>query len=425
MALWRQSGHANLEVAIDEAAMDTHGGSESCGRCHAAQGFVQYVAQLQGACTSFLDANGVAITDPALKPFLAGPLMIRQANGACQVIGTASRATADAYLTGLGLHSTKIQPVTCGACHDAHSTTIRVAGNTGPLAAGFQVNGAGSGALCMTCHNTRNGARGDAWGDAVKGAPIQNGARVTSIGGPHEANQADQIAGTNAYWMPEFTPSAHLAVSETCVGCHMTLHPDSVSRNGVVGVTNTNHTFKADATICKHCHGEEVNGEAVHGQFTAAWAATRDAILAAGSAQILSNTQFAIKTSAKTGKTARANVVVDQATTTVTVTAFNNGRTASFALTFNPAIPDPGDNTAGATTTTATVSLGNFWAAPGGVVSATPMFDVLFGRVAKANWNLSLVGPAAGGNIFHNPKFMFQVLAVTKANVADATKGNL
>jgi hypothetical protein len=231
--------------------------------------------------------------------------------------------------------------------------------------------------------STRNGARGDAWG--VKGgpAPIQNGVAVTSIGGPHEANQTDVYVGANAYWVTGFRPSRHMAVAETCVGCHMALHPDSIA------ATNMNHTMKADSTICKHCHGEEVNGEAIEGQYQAAVDATKSAMIATAQKALRAGA-FQIK--------GTPNTAIDAATAaTVVVNDFTSGRSPAFKITYGA--------------TTKTVSLGNFLQADG----TTPLFDVLFGTLAKANWNFSLVQD--GSKAIHNPTFVFEVLSVTQANV--------
>ncbi|HEY6892314.1 MAG TPA: carboxypeptidase regulatory-like domain-containing protein, partial [Solirubrobacter sp.] len=126
VALWRQSGHANLEVAVNEAGTDTHGGVASCARCHAAQGFVEYLSQKAGVCTDFKDVAGAAITDAAKLPPLEGPLFIRDTSTVgkviCQVVDTnvtASKTASDTYLAARGLTSATIQPISCAACHDA------------------------------------------------------------------------------------------------------------------------------------------------------------------------------------------------------------------------------------------------------------------------------------------------------------------
>ena len=45
-------------------------------------------------------------------------------------------------------------------------------GNTPLLPAGFQANGVGRGALCITCHNSRNGGSGTTVGLHEDGDPI-------------------------------------------------------------------------------------------------------------------------------------------------------------------------------------------------------------------------------------------------------------
>jgi hypothetical protein len=199
------TGHSNRARAI------ASGPNTSCGRCHSAQGFKKFVEKLEAGSTT------LSIEDIA------------------------------------GLNGDNVEPVTCTACHDPHDKTnpeqLRVYGDTEMLPSGFMVAGAGKGALCITCHNTRNGAHDDA------NAP-------TSYTAPHTASQGDVFAGRNAYFLGSSLPmvSRHAAVEDACVGCHMVLNP-KVRSNG----THKKHLFRVEeadvATLCANCHGSLVNGE--------------------------------------------------------------------------------------------------------------------------------------------------------------------
>jgi hypothetical protein len=224
---WASSGHANLELARDEATWETRGASAAhCGRCHAGQGFVKWLPQVQGG-------NPGNIT-----PFNS------------------------TIATETGLVDALVQPQTCQTCHDPHDATnehqLRVYGSTPLLPAGFSATGMGSGALCNMCHNSRNGVSGSTAylhedNDPVFGTP-------TSYSVPHQACQSDVFNGRNAYFMGDAgTPhlSKHANIEDACVGCHMKLNPDGL------------HAFTIDpakkAQLCANCHGN-TNGEGLAAQ---------------------------------------------------------------------------------------------------------------------------------------------------------------
>jgi len=352
----------------------------SCNRCHSGQGFVQYLKQLTGTLTTptgtpIAGSYPGNLVDPATSPLADGGVL---------------------YLQGLGITANKVQPVTCAVCHEPHGTGLRVEGETPMLPAGFKVSGAGAGAICFVCHNSRNGARSD----ALNGVYTNNGnpgtpVSVTSIGAPHEAAQGDVLAGRNAFFVGAFNPSAHLAVEDTCVGCHMRIFP-----TGLTG-TNTNHTWKLDSTSCASCHGgvrAPVDGEAVQAQFHDALAEVGAALDAVGQATVRN---LFYKGSSRT-------VQVPADATAVFVT----GRSPGFVLTFSTPIENP--NAASGTvltlgTTGSPAGLGNFYTDPGVTLKA---FDVLKGTFAKANWNYELVA-VDGSRGVHNPSFTFDVLSGT------------
>jgi cytochrome c553 len=129
---WEESGHANFELAMDEATVENRGATAAhCGRCHSAQGFLQWIQQ------------------PDLTKYIQG------AKG---------NATVD-ELKAMGLTLDEVQPQVCVTCHDPHAegnisgeptnATVRIINDTALLPAGFSAEEVGKGALCMTCHNTR------------------------------------------------------------------------------------------------------------------------------------------------------------------------------------------------------------------------------------------------------------------------------
>jgi len=221
---WQLSGHANYEVAIDES------GSGNCSRCHTANGFLAWLPIL-------LD------DDPDTDPL----------------------ASIDVTWTPDEAH-----PQTCVTCHDPHdigttsgsetNATVRISGDTPPLIAGFTVTGAGRGALCMTCHNSRRGLRNDdTFDDLVADGEVGRA--------PHGSAQTDVLVGENAFFVEVGNRGAHSLVEDTCVSCHMSVTPppDLLAYN----LGGTNHTFFAAPDICTECHEGIEDATAVQGAFQA------------------------------------------------------------------------------------------------------------------------------------------------------------
>jgi hypothetical protein len=263
------------------------------------------------------------------------------------------------------------------------------------LPSGFKVTGAGTGAVCFVCHNSRNGAHGDLQNGVYFTSDLPGATAATSIGAPHEASQGDVVAGKNAFFVGSYSPSAHLAVKDSCVGCHMKTFPA-----GLTG-TNTNHTWRIDTTSCGKCHGSAtapVDGEALQTQFD-------DAV-----AELVT----ALNTSATTAvhglyyKGAGQTVQIPSDA----VATFVFGRSPGFNITTAGGMNDP-SKTTGTITTLSPAALGNFYTDSG---ATTKAFDVLKGVYAKANWNYSLV-TQDGSRAIHNPSFVFEVLSSTQAAV--------
>lgn len=243
---WKSSPHANLALSMEFATVDARGtGADHCGRCHSAQGYSQYTQQLAAGYTGYLTSDG----QPAAMDAGAdgGP--------------TQTNAATVQSLASLGLTAALVEPQTCAACHDPHGTTSNphllrlydvlpggLPNGQGPI------TGVGAGAVCMACHNQRNGALG----------ALSLASNPSSIPTPHDGPQTDVLFGVNAFFVPPSNPSPHLAVADTCVGCHYA-SPTAAQR--AAGETQ-NHSFVADETIRSNCHGGpgQVNGVALQSQ---------------------------------------------------------------------------------------------------------------------------------------------------------------
>ena len=201
---WQLSGHGNFELAIAE------GTSGSCAKCHTANGFM------------------------AWAPIVSGQV---PGNPASSVKVTWERD--------------EIQPITCVVCHDPHAvgettgdTTdapMRVMDETVLLDAGFRAVGVGSGAICITCHNSRRGLRNDQTYNAAD-----------SSRAPHLGPQSDVMMGQNLYFVDTGKRGSHSFLQDTCVNCHLTKTDPPADLSYQAG--GTNHTFNASGDICTDCH---------------------------------------------------------------------------------------------------------------------------------------------------------------------------
>jgi len=222
---WEMSGHGNFELAIEEATVEKRGATAAhCGRCHSAQGFLKWIKQ--GDLTK-------------------------------QIQGAKGNATVD-ELKAWGLTQDTVQPQTCVVCHNPHAegsitgepnnASVRIIDNSALLPAGFQAKALGRGAICITCHNTRN-------------ALHNNDFAPTAYSAPHTAAQGDVLMGENAYFVSTGDRSPHSLIKDTCAKCHMeeTPAPLDFSRGGA----GTNHSFKAQITICGSCHTASLDGKAL------------------------------------------------------------------------------------------------------------------------------------------------------------------
>ncbi|MDO8473895.1 MAG: hypothetical protein Q7T05_08815, partial [Dehalococcoidia bacterium] len=205
---WQLSPHSNFVTASAEST------NTSCARCHTAQGFLVWIKQ------------------------------------ADMTVSLTAAQLASANMT-----PDTAQPITCVVCHDPHDEgdmmatppdpKVRIEGNTSMLPSGYQAIAVGKGAICITCHNTRNTAHNDS-----------TGLRATTDQAPHSAAQGDVLLGENAYFVKTGIRGAHSLLEDTCATCHVEASPPPAPYT-----TASNHSFAASADICGDCHGAFKNGE--------------------------------------------------------------------------------------------------------------------------------------------------------------------
>lgn len=375
------AGHSNRQLAIDE------GTSTSCGRCHGAQGFAKYVDKLKTGVFTLTSGD------------LAG------------------------------LSAENIEPVTCTACHDPHDRTnpnqLRVYNDTALLPGGFRVTGFGKGALCVTCHNSRNGAQtGSSTATYLhEYGESYNGGNPTGYSAPHTASQGDVVAGRNAYFMGSGLPmvSKHAAVEDACVGCHMVLNPKK--RGTAPNLVSKSHLFRIESAdmmaLCANCHGSLVNGEATQAAVEAGLANIAAKVAAAAKAKINGFPGGIIRVRAydsatdlySSSSSSSSNLSIDVVANPVASVGLEEGHgQTEFVITLTTPISIPW--TDGSTTTT-----NHFGVQLGSLKDnqATPAaLYALSGNMVRACWNYFLL-EGDGSKGLHNPSFAQAVLNATLA----------
>ncbi|HTP52521.1 MAG TPA: carboxypeptidase regulatory-like domain-containing protein [Anaeromyxobacteraceae bacterium] len=378
VSLWSQSKHANYQVAINEGGV---GGS--CVRCHTAQGFAAYVDAGLG---TFLPPANTATSTP---------------EGA--------------------------MPQTCQACHDPHTTGLRVnPSQSYTTPAGFIVENVGKGSTCMVCHNSRNFQRGDNVQPCAVGisSGSSSGASpfctpVTSIGlpsgtvtvlniaTPHDGREADVFLGQNAYFVTTGIPSKHTTVADTCVGCHVLMHPTSL--NSQITGANTNHTFIADGTICANCHSAETSLAQVEGQFKLAQQNLFNAMPAYFSLVLGSSPNYFIKLTSGFNCTSAAPCIVNLTQIPTAISIVPQGGSFTFTLGTPVTV---GSSTG--VTTISSISLANISLTQATATTLGPQVFMPNGVLARVLWNDTLVSSIStdpSAIAIHNPTFVFDVLA--------------
>ena len=361
---WQTSGHADFSLSEGHEGFSGSNLQANCIGCHTGQGALKWFAQL-------------AAGDPL------------------RTMNAADLTELQSYLT-----PDNIQPITCTVCHDPHNPgdtsgshgtgLVRISGDTPMLPAGFQAIGVGKGALCITCHNSRNG---DTKQVDSTGKPIvslhedgnQYFGTLTAFAAPHEACQGDVLMGRNAYFVTGVR-GAHSNIENTCVNCHMDQVPAPAEFSN--SAAQTNHSFKADLTICASCHGSGFDGQGV---------------------------QDAVESELVQLKAAVESAITRLKGDGVPVT-FNPGRVPSVTYvdaagaTVTGSLTEVTDSTG--TVTDPGYLQADFTANPGDL-------DIL----AKANWNYSLIEQDQSKGV-HNPSFAHQVLFATLQKV-NALQGTL
>ncbi|MBI4303579.1 MAG: hypothetical protein HY665_04510 [Chloroflexi bacterium] len=248
--------HANKEIDTARVSLS----ADVCGSCHgepARHGRFQQWEESRHAGTDTTPARGLSSASCARCHSAQGFLIwLKQGDLEKQIQGAKGNATV-AELAAMGITADKVEPVTCAVCHEPHNpgtvsgdptnATVRIQNVTKMLPAGFKAENVGKGALCITCHNTRNAVHN------IEAPP-------TSYSAPHTASQADVLMGQNAYLVEVPSRSPHASVKDSCVTCHMekTPPPPEFSYQGA----GTNHSFKASVTICGECHSNTLDGKA-------------------------------------------------------------------------------------------------------------------------------------------------------------------
>jgi len=366
---WAESGHANFATASSEST------SASCARCHTAQGFLTWIQQadmtlnLQGAKGNMTAAELSAIVTPD-----------------------------------------NAQPITCVVCHDPHeigttsglttnNANVRFMDNTRLLPSGYQATEVGKGAICITCHNTRNGLHDDS-------------IAITAYSAPHQAAQGDVLMGQNAYFV-EDQRSPHSYIENTCVTCHLDESPAPADYS--LPDNSTNHGFKASITICGNCHTSTLNGVALQQGIEAKLTKLSTAMgiyllnklpdqftVQDYTAHIYNKNSYDVKSD--TVVIAKANIVSIASTEPHGQQGFTITLKTPVNVTYKPS----GESAHTMSVTSVTVQLGNITTDGTNAVIATS------DNLVKAGWNYFLIeGDASFG--IHNPNFCNQVLDASVA----------
>lgn len=383
-------GHANRD-ATGFAASKT-GLNASCGRCHSAQGYTLYAAGL--------DAGRVALDSK-------NPLLPT-------------------------ITSANVQPVTCVACHDPHDAKnpnqLRFYDTTPNLPSGFAGAGMGKGALCLTCHNSRNGAQTGSLTLTYlhEDGETYNSGNPVGYSAPHQADQGDVFLGHNAYFLEGSAPIAkHAAIEDTCVGCHMTLQPKGYLSHGAPA--RSGHLFRIEAAdkqaLCANCHGGAVDGEGIQAQVESQIAALAAKINSAVKTRLNASADGAVFVRAwdpdsdlytTASSTAPSNLGLNLKTNPLTSVKVEevHGQ-IGFLLTFTQAITVSFvDSTGKVVVTKPTLSFGvQMGAIQTNAVDGVALYAVS-GNLVRAGWNYFLIeGDQSKG--LHNPSFVNAVLNAT------------
>lgn len=348
---WQESGHGNYETAIGE------GTSASCAPCHSAQGFLAWSAA--GFVPTF---------------------------------------------TGGAVSANEVEPITCVVCHDPHNVgtvsgdannaPMRIQGDTpAMLMAGYRAYGLGKGAICIQCHN---GRRGEA-------AQVLT---TTPDRAPHGGTQGDVMMGENAFFVSDGIRGAHSLISNSCVGCHLTITPPPAAFS--YNLSGTNHAFGANTTICSSCHG----------LFDASvLMAATDARMAALAEELMTAIEKEIAFHTAAGRSVRVTGLVNNVSTTTDITASStvdvqeildsHGRAAMVISIDSVVFHDSQIN-------------GNAQIIDGGAANGRLLANIFSSKeqiLAQSLWNYFMVHNDSSSGI-HNPGWVTEIIANTSVQLS-------
>jgi hypothetical protein len=381
---WQESPHSNYELTLEVGTVEARGATAGhCGRCHDGQGFLAWIQQ-----------------DDLTK-------RIQGANGDATV----------AELTALGLTNDLVHPQTCTTCHDPHeqgttsgepnTATVRIEDDTPLLPAGYAALGVGRGAICITCHNTRNGLHNDDVGPP------------TSYSAPHTAAQGDVLMGQNAYFVAIGERSPHSFIVDTCTTCHMELTPPPAEFS--FSGAGTNHTFRPSLTICVQCHGV-FDGGTLQESAEAELERLADVmeryllnrITVAGTVFLKDYTPHELGGVSYDVKSGNSEV---QASNIASVTVFEPHGQIGFIVRFATPVDftysPPGEEPHTLSLSEAQVQLGDF--TTDGTAKLVPADNPL----VRAGWNYFLI-EGDGSKGVHNPSFTFGAVDAARAALEEA-----
>jgi hypothetical protein len=376
---WQESGHSNYDLALSVATVEARAATAGhCGRCHSGQGFLAWTKQ--GDLTK-------------------------------NIQGASGNATV-AELTAMGLTNASVHPQTCATCHEPHgqgttsgepnSATVRIDGDTGLLPAGFTAKGVGKGALCITCHNTRNGRR-----DSYAGNP-------PSYSPPHAPAQGDVLMGRNAYFIVPGQRGAHSYIEDTCTNCHMQKAPPPAELS--YKQSGTNHSFSATTEICASCHNG-VSGAGLQNAFALELESLAGQIAKAAKTRLNGlGTVHLRAVHATTGlfsssSDTNGNITLDLTTNPIHhIDPIEAHGQMEFHVTLTNPISITWTNGVTESTEDFSVQLRSLFTSVGG--SQGPVVFALSGNMVRAMWNLFLLeGDSSLG--VHNPSFFSDVINAT------------
>ncbi len=401
------SGHSKIaQLDITGQSGHAQSTSTSCSRCHTAEGFAAYAKQLM----QYKSQSQVPSTSGQLQNAYV-PLSVKADN--VTVVWTKDNA-----------HSQ-----TCNACHDPHDDSnpnqLRLYDSIPMTIVGAGVTGMGKGAICMACHNSRNGVACDAahapgpngvcLTGSVQSGPTflhedEDAVAKTYLDTPHDNTQAEVLLGRDAFFMAGTLPmlSKHANVKDSCVGCHMTLNPAMHLSHGAPA--GSGHQFYINdgdrPDLCANCHGtgtgDKVTGQGVVANVQNQFAQLAAAMGPAMMAQLPAGTIYVGSTHVAVPVASVATVTFDNTASTPSLLTKGGGSTFYFY------------NAAGTL-----ISSGGLTAITSDAAGLVPVFGPN-SKFKKAVWNYQLIGKDYSYGI-HNPTFATTVLDKTTTAIKDPT----